>query len=384
MLWSTAVVSFAAEEEKSDSPKSRVASILISEDFLNEQLAAHLAKSQLIKELKIDLNKESDKMYMRGLLQLPLDDFRAVGIDPHMAEFKFQLTIKPQINEHGFLVLEFPLSETFFYQANSKNPQRDRVIIPTQLLSLGLASTRGYLAAMSGDFSFFDRKSAKITALIHGIKRSIKEEKNPDALAALKTEQKSLELQLESNAVEREQFERTSKTISNIMGVTGEKEFNLNNEIQAKDNAIMLKLKLSHLVPYLKDVDVGGVRIVHNKNAGKSGEDYFVVDVNSTLTEQPQQATKAPRPPAAPIKIAPSILVRMNQSIFTSKTVIDAEKSKMGSDIQDFEILFKEDGIHVSGKIHKYFISIPFDTTVDFITTAPDIFEVRLRQLNVL
>lgn len=368
--------------DQTNSLKRRVASILISETFLNEQLALHSAKSELFRNLKVDFDPESDRMYLRGILQLPLDDFRAMNIDPNLATFKFQLTIKPRVSKRGLLVLEFPLSETFFYQANSKNPQQDRVIIPVQLLSLGLASARGYLAALSGDFSSFERKRAKLTALLRGIKRSLTEESNEDALASLKNEKRSLELQIESLALEREQLERTSKSLSNIMGFTGEKEFNLNNEIIARKNALILKMKFSKIIPYLKDVTLGGVRVSHNKRDG-SGEDYFVIDVHSLLAELPQPTTRSPRAPRTALKVAPSLQIRMNEAIFNSKVVVEAEKTKMSEDIKNFEVSFKEDGIHVSGKWRKYLFNIPFDSTVDFVSTGPDVFEVRLRQLRV-
>ena len=140
--------------------ESKVASIFVSEEFINEQLAGHLAKSDLVRNLRIKLDPQTSKMLMLGDFQLPLDDMRAIGIERDLAKFKFQLSIIPKISRAKQLILEFPISETYFYQANSKNAKRDRVVIPVQLLSLGLAATRGYLAALSGDFSTFDRKAA--------------------------------------------------------------------------------------------------------------------------------------------------------------------------------------------------------------------------------
>lgn len=365
-----------------DPLKKRVGSIMLSETFINEQLAKHLSKSELLKDLRADLDTEGAKLFLRGTLQLPSDDFQALGMDPSIAQFKFQLTVKPRISRRGFLVLEFPLKETFFYQANSKNPERDRVVIPVQLVSFGLASTRGYLAALSGDFSTFERKTAKINALLKAIKRAIAEEKNADALAVLKTERRSLELSLEATALQREQFERTSKTLNNIMGFAGEKEFNLNNEIRARDNSIMLRMRLERLVPYLKDVDLGGIRIRHQKRDG-GGENYFVLDVHSKLAVAEPPAERKIRQPRQALPVAPSILIRLSQDIFNSQTVVDAQKEKLGDQIQDFDVAFKDDGIHVTGKIKKWFFTVPFDSIVDFVFTGPDVFEVRLRELNV-
>jgi hypothetical protein len=363
--------------------KSKVASIYISENFINEQLGTHLAKSDLIRKLKMKLDSKTNKMFLHGEFQLPLDDIRAIGIERHLAEFKFQLSILPKISPLGHLVLEFPISETYFYQANSKNPRRDRVVIPVQLLSLGLAATRGYLAALSGDFSTFDRKAAKLRALLSIVKRSLITEKNLDVVEVLVTEKKSLELQLASIDLERVQFKRTAKTLNSIFAFTGEKEFNLNNEIEARQNAVMLKLKLNKLVPYLQDIELGGIRTANNK-PNAEGENYLVLDIDTLLTKAAPQETKPPYRSNTESKVAPSLVIRLNQSLFTSKMIVDKEKEKMSSDIKDFQILFQDDGIHISGTLHKYFMKVPFDGLVDFVSTGPDIFEVRLRALEVL
>jgi len=313
---------------------------------------------------------------------LPLDDLRAVNIDPALTTFKFQLTIKPRASKHGHLVLEFPFSETYFYQANSKHPDRDRVVVPVQLLSLALASARGYLAALSGDFSSFDRKSNKIKALLKGVNRSIAEETNPDAKLALTNEKKSLELQLEALPIERSQLEATSKTITNILSFTGEKELNLNNEIQAKQNALILKISFGKIVPYLKDVQLGGIKVSHSKKDG-AGEDYLVINVKAQLEEPVTPSEKVAHTQQNNLNVAPSLLVRLNEALFNSKLIAGMEKEKMPSDIRDFDVAFKEDGVHVSGKYHKFFFNIPFDSIVDFVTTGPDVFEVRLRKLDV-
>lgn len=374
---------FTLTSRAEEAPTSKVASIFVSEQFINEQLASHLAKSELVRNLKVKLDSKTSKMSLLGDFQLPLDDFRAIGIERNLANFKFQLAIIPRISNQGHLVLEFPISETFFYQANSKNPKRDRVVIPVQLLSLGLAATRGYLAALSGDFSTFDRKVAKLRALLKGVNRSLVGELNTDAIAVLKSEKKSLELQIASTQLERERFERTSKTLNSILGYSGDKELNLNNEIQAKDNSIMLKLKLNKIVPYLKDVELGGIRIANNRPEG-DGENYFVLDVNTLLTKVPPQEIRVPQRSRKEYSVPPSLVIRLNQALFTSKALVKKEQEKIGSTIKDFQVQFQDDGIHISGVVKKFFMSIPFDGIVDFVTTEPDTFEVRLRELEVL
>lgn len=362
--------------------ETKVASLFVSEDFINEQLTGLLTKSDLVSRLKLKLDPKTSKLFLQGNFQLPLDDIRAVGIDKELANFKFQLSILPKISPNKHLVLEFPISETYFYQANSKNPKRDRVVIPVQLLYLGLAATRGYLSALSGDFSTFDRKVAKYRALLKVANQSIATEKNSDALAILKNSKKSLELEIAGIQLERENFARTAKSLNSIFAFTGEKEFNFNNEIQAKGNTIMLKLKLSKLVPYLKDIDLGDIR-VGNSHPSNTGDNFLIFDINTLVTEPPPAVKITPRK-AIDYSIPPSLMIRLSQDLFTSKLIQDQEKEKIGSTIKDFRIQFKKGGIHVSGKVQKFFFKIPFEGLVDFTSTSPDIFEVRLRKMKVL
>lgn len=362
--------------------ESKVGSIFVSEAFINEQLSGHLAKSDLVQNLKMKLDPKSSKMFLQGDFVLPLDDIRAIGIEKDLAKFKFQLSILPKISKNKHLLLEFPISETYFYQANSKNPKRDRVVIPVQLVSLGLAATRGYLAALSGDFSTFDRKVAKYRALLKIANTSIKSETNPDALAVLKNSKKSLELQIAGTEIERENFARTAKSLNTIFAFSSEKDFNLNNTIYARGNTVMLKLKLSKLVPYLKDIELADIR-VGNSNPDNSGENFMIFDINTMVTEAPVVAKKIARKPIN-YKVPPSLMIRLSQDVFTSKMVLDKEKASMSSDIKDFKIRFKADGIHVSGKVKKFFMNIPFEGLVDLVSTDADVFEVRLRHLKVL
>ncbi len=362
--------------------ESKVGSIYISESFINEQLAEHIASSELLKNLKVNLDPKTNKMYLHGDFRLPLDDIRAVGLDRNLADFKFQLSILPGISPDKHLVLTFPISETYFYQANSKNPKRDRVVIPVQLVSLGLAATRGYLAALSGDFSTFDRKLAKNRALLTGVNKLLVAEKNPDAVESLKNDKRSLELNIASIQHERVRFARTAKSLNSIFAFSGDKDLNLNNEIKAHKNVIFLKLKLSKLVPYLKDIELAGIRTGNNNPTG-GGANYLIFDINTLVTEKPKLVKRPAYKPSYQ-KIPASLMIRLSQNLFKSKLVVEKEKAAMSKDIKDFQILFQEDGIHVKGKVRKFFVDIPFDGLVDFVYTGPDVFEVRLRELEVL
>jgi hypothetical protein len=362
-------------------PSNRVASIYVAEDFINQQLDQHV-KSELLKKLKIVVDYEHDQMLLSGTIQVPVEELRAVNLDPKLGRFHFQVSIRPRTTKHGHLILEFPLQETFFYPADSKNPKRDRVVIPVQLLSLALASARGYLAALSGDFSGFDRRTAKLEALIKALERAIELEKNADALDALKTQRDSLRLQMAAIPLERKQLQSAAKEVEKLMGFTGEKEISLNNELAARDNALILKIRLSQLIPYLDGIELGGIRLLHDKKDG-NGQNYMAIDVNATL-DHPLAPPTLAKPSGRPgMKTAPSLIVRLNQSIFESEALLAAEKKEMGSKLKDFDIQLKDDGLHVSGGWHELFFSIPFDTIVDFVTTTTDVFEVRVREIKV-
>jgi hypothetical protein len=83
------------------------------------------------------------------------------------------------------------------------------------------------------------------------------------------------------------------------------------------------------------------------------------------------------------VKSAPAMIMRLNQALFESAAVVSAEKQKLGSNLREMQFHLRDDGMHVSGKWHKFFINVPFETTVDFVTTAADTFEVRVRELEV-
>lgn len=363
-------------------PENRVASVFVSQDFINELLSAH-TKSDLIKEMKIALDPNHGQIFMRGKIQVPVEELRAINLDTRLGAFSFQVTIKPEVTKQGYLILEFPLDETFFYPESSTDPVHDRVIVPVQMLSVALASARGYLAALSGDFSGFNRRSQKLTALLKDLNRSISLEKNSDALEELKTQRASLRLQLAAVPIERKQLQTLSKQVEHILGFTGEKELNINDELVARKNALILKIKLSQLVPYLNGVELGGVRILHDKKDG-GGQNYLAIDVNSLLAAPlPPRSVSTPTPRAG-MTIAPSLIVRLNQSIFESTAVIDAEKKEMGSNLRNLDIELKDDGLHVSGGWHPFiFFTIPFETVVDFVTTGTDTFEILVREMKV-
>lgn len=363
-------------------PANRVASISVSESFLNEQIKARV-KSQMVQDLKVNIDADKDRVFLRGTTQVPVEELRAINLEPTLGAFKFQVAMHLSVTKQGHLVIEFPLNETYFYPADSKNPKRDRVIIPVQMLSIALASARGYLAALSGDFGGFDRRTRKLEALEKALDKSIAAEKNPDAKDDMKTEKESLRLQIAAIPLERKQLQNMAKELSSLMSFTGEKELSLNDELRAKRNALVLKIKLSQVTPYLDDIDLGGIRLRRDKKDG-AGENYFVIDANADLKGAiPPPIVVASNSNRPPMKVAPSLIIRLNQALLESDAVIDSEKKEMGTNLHDFKMDLEDDGLHVSGKYKALLVSIPFDTVVDFVSTGPDVFEARVRDIEV-
>ena len=381
LLLAALLSSSAARAAPQPAPDSRIASIFISQDFINEQLASH-SKSQMVQEVKLSFDPDKKLIYVRGKILVPVEELRAVNLDSALGEFRFQVTIEPSVTKKGYLVLDFPLDQTFFYPAVSKDPQHERIVIPVQLLSLVLASARGYLSVLSGDFSSFDRRTAKLKALMEELDRSIAHQKNQDALADLKNQREALRLQLEAVPVERKQLETVAKEIGKMMGFTGEKELNLNNELGARKNALVLKIKLAQLTPYLDNMELGGLRFLLDKKDG-NGETYMAIDLNSDLAEPlPPKETTAPHVRTG-MKIAPSLIMRLNQSLFESDEVLDSEKKDMPSNIRDLEFALRDDGLHVTGKYHTFlFFNVSFETIVDISWVGDDVFDVKVRKLE--
>lgn len=365
-----------------DAPPNRVASIYISQDFINEQFKQH-SKSEMVKNMAITLDPDKGQIFFRGELHVPVEEIRAINLDPKLGHFRFQLALKLETTPEGYLIVEFPINETYLYPVMSKTPEEDRVIIPVQMMSLVLASVRGYLAALSGDFSGFDRQALKLEDLLKTVDHELKLAKNPDVIDELKTQKESLRLQIEAIPVERKQLEELSKQYAKMLGFTGEKELSLNKDLGARKNALILKIKISQLAPMLEGVDLGGIRIRHDKKDG-GGENYLAIDVNAKLENPKPAALQVSRTDRPGAKIAPSLILRLNQSLFESEAIVEAEKKEMNGKLKEFDLQLKDDGLHVSGKYHTLlFVTVPFDTLVDFQSTGPDVFEAKVRDVKI-
>lgn len=373
---------FALAAQAWEIPGNRVASVSVSEEFLNEQLRAHV-KSELAQDLRVSLDPDKDEIFFRGVTQIPVEELRAINLDPSLGKFRFQVAAKLRVSKRGYLVIEFPLDETFFTPVGSKDPRHDRVIVPVQMLSIAIASVRGYLAALSGDFAGFDRRAAKLEALKKALERAIAAEKNADALDDLRTQRESLRLQIAAIPIERKQLQSLAKEFAALVAFTGEKEIDLNDDLKARRNALMLKIKLSQLVPYLDGYALGGVRLRHDKKDG-AGRNYVSVDLNADLATPAPSFTVKPPADRKPMKTPPALLVRLSESIFDSKAITDLEKSEAASDFTDMSLSFEDDGLHVNGHRKFLFLFRPsFSAIVDFEPVRPDVFDVKLRDAAV-
>ncbi|MFI5348386.1 MAG: hypothetical protein ACHQ2Z_02485 [Elusimicrobiota bacterium] len=363
-------------------PGNRILSVFVSQDFINELLAKNV-KSKMFHEVTVELDTKSGDIVLRGIVDVPVEELRAINLEPGMGTFRFQVAVQPKSTKKGHLVLVFPLDRTFFYPADSKDPEHDRVIVPVQLLSVALASARGYLAALSGDFTGFDRRTRRLQGQIEELDREIKEAKSADALEGLKNDREGLVLQLAAIPIERRQMQELAKTFEKMVGFAGEKEISLNDELASRRNALILRIPLSQLAPYLTGVDLGGVRLVHDAKDG-AGENFLAIDVDAHLAVRvppPIVSTGAARKGD---KTAPSVILRLNQALFESAEVVAAEGRDMDSRIRNFALEFKEDGLHASGEWRTLgLIHIPFDAIIGFVWISPDVFEIRVSELEI-
>jgi len=364
------------------SPGSRVASIFISQDFINELIAQHL-HTPVLKDLSLLLDPVQGWIIARGLCRIPVDEARSIGLDQGLRELRFQVVIKPKATRKGHLILVFPLDETFFYPAGAKDPQKERIYVPVQFLSLALGSARGYLAMLSGDFSGFERQARSLEGQIAELKRLLIGEKDQDQRGILEARLQSLRLQLQGIPIEKRLAERMSKTYSHLIGFVGGQEMSLNQELAVHQNALILRLQLAQLAPYLAGVELGGVRILKDNRDG-SGMPFLAIDVAAQLA-------KPMAPPAASTGTAkveprkpPLVVLRLNQALFESEALLSAEAKVMAGRARDFGMAFKDDGLHIFGRWRVPLLpDVPFRAVLDFVWVAPGVFDIRVRDLAI-
>ncbi len=377
--------SFAADQTSpaapSITPPNRIASFFISETLINQLLKENL-KSPLLRDVVIALDPENHQIIARGLLKVPTEEMKAINIEKGLGDFHFQVAIQLKTTRRGHLILIFPLNQTYFYPADSTDPVKDRIIIPVQLLSLAMGSARGYLAVLSGDFSGFDHKEAALRQQMADLDRQIASSKDPDERDALANDRKGLEIQLAAIPIERKQGEKTAKKMSKVLGFVGEKEINLNEELSVHRNALVMRIQMGQLAPYLDGIELGGVRLIKDERDG-SGENFLAVDLNASLAA-PYTVPERTHVSGARVKTnPPDVVIRLNQSLLESKAVMDAETQDMGKHIGNFSMDMQEDGIHVAGYWHEMLLPrIPFDAIVDFVWTANNVFEIRVRDVR--
>jgi len=364
-------------------PSGRIASVFLSEDFINQLLKEHL-QAKMLQDVAITLDPANNQIMARGLLKIPTEELKAINSEQDLSDFRFQLTIRLKTTRRGHLIIIFPLDQTFFYPADSKDPDKDRVIVPVQLLSLALASARGSLAVMSGDFSGFDRKTRQLQQEIADIDRAMAAAKDADERDELQINRNAAENQLEAIPIERRQGEKLAKKMEGFLKFVGEKEINLNEELAAHHNALILRIQLGQLAPYLEGIELGGVRLLKDERDG-SGENFLAVDINAPLDGVMPEENRphAPRPKTA--ERPPEILIRLNQALFESRALVNAERASTDKHLRNFSMEFKENGLHASGDWHEPLLpGIPFSSIVDFVWVAPNVFDIRVREIKVL
>jgi hypothetical protein len=174
-----------------------------------------------------------------------------------------------------------------------------------------------------------------------------------------------------------------SKKLGPIMDFLSAKELNLDEMLRVNKNAFVLRVRLSDLVPYLRDVDLGGVRLVRDK-VDRPGENFLALDINAALGKiAPASDSWRLRRSRESMPKPPSLVVRLNQALFVSTAILEAEKEAIGDKVDNLDIQMRDDGLHVSGRYRGLGIPVPFDAFVDLVTVQTDVFEARVKGLEV-
>ena len=100
--------------------QARVATVYIAESFINEQFRQRLSNFELVKDLHMQLDPDSKRIFLEGLLRVPEVEMRSINLDPQQGEFRFRASLQARATPEGYLILEFPLNETYFYPKSSQ------------------------------------------------------------------------------------------------------------------------------------------------------------------------------------------------------------------------------------------------------------------------
>jgi hypothetical protein len=193
----------------------------------------------------------------------------------------------------------------------------------------------------------------------------------------------SYNLQLQAVPIERRQLERMSKDLGPMVDFLSAKDLDLNEVLRVNKNAFLLHIRVSDLVPYLRDVDLGGVRLVRDKVDGP-GENFLALDINAALGQiAPATDPWRLRRSREPMPKPPSLVVRLHQDLFVSTAILEAERKTIGDKVNNLDIQMRDDGLHVSGRYRGLGLPVPFDAFVDLVTAQTDVFEVRVKGLEV-
>jgi hypothetical protein len=199
-------------------------------------------------------------------------------MDPKtVPDLRFKLSMQFKTTPEGYVGVIFPLEETYFFPADSKHPDKDRVIVPVQLLDVILNAARGYFSVLSGDLSGFDKRAAALQRSISLLDKEIAKTSDPDEKAALVDSRAQLSLKLQAIPIEKRQAARDARKLGGALTFVGKNE-RLDDTFAAERNAIVLKMSLDQFVPYLKGIKLGGIRIVKDARDGE-GENFLVVDL---------------------------------------------------------------------------------------------------------
>jgi hypothetical protein len=74
--------------------QARVATVYIAESFINEQFRQRLSSFELVKDLHMQLDPDSKRICLEGLLRVPEVEMRSINLDPQQGEFRFRAALR--------------------------------------------------------------------------------------------------------------------------------------------------------------------------------------------------------------------------------------------------------------------------------------------------
>ena len=240
--------------------------VSFSERFLNERVKSYISPQSPLEQLYLAFNPTANRIVLRGTISLPRDLLAENGLEAELGRISFQSALRVRVSKKGYFAFIFPRDATSLWPASISRPGSDqRVRLPVEFLDIALAQVRCYLAALSGDFSSFERRDAHIAGELReeraklGAAEGLEREK-------LEISVEELELKRRSNHLKLKRLKILAREQDSLVSFLSEREIDLNSSLKGSNNAIMIALEFQDMFPFLYEVGVGGVDFIKSGN----------------------------------------------------------------------------------------------------------------------